>query len=151
MADWQATASRALTLLADETSDSGETTKCMINHVLDESNLDNYISKDFFNVQQTAGGLPETVSFEQFLQLTSGHVRDDFQSSSFDDDISDDDFKTALLSIDGNIRRHIRFLNGVVHQIAPGELHLGLWNLILESRGDDRSVYACYRDFLVDA
>jgi hypothetical protein len=36
-----------------------------------------------------------------------------------------------LMSFDTNIRHHITFLNGVVHQIAPGDVHLALWNLIL--------------------
>jgi hypothetical protein len=30
-------------------------------------------------------------------------------------------------------------------------VHVQLWNLILSSRGDDKSIYAVYRDFLVDA
>jgi hypothetical protein len=38
-----------------------------------------------------------------------------------------------------------------VHQIAAGQVHLALWQLILDSRSDDRSIYACYRDFLVDS
>lgn len=65
--------------------------------------------------------------------------------------LSDDDFKLAALTFDDNIRRHISFLNGVVHQAAAGQVHTQLWNLILDSRSDDTSVYAVYRDFLVDA
>jgi hypothetical protein len=47
--------------------------------------------------------------------------------------MSDDDFRTALMSIDSNIVHHIEFLNGVVHQIAAGQVHLALWQLILDS------------------
>ena len=51
MADWHDAANRALTLLQSDSSDAGTRTTCIINHVLDENNLDSYISKDFFNVQ----------------------------------------------------------------------------------------------------
>lgn len=151
MADFQATATRALALLDGDTSDAGQRTQCIVNHVLDESLRDDYISKDFFNVQQTAGGLPPGVSMDDFLAAITGHVRDDFTSSSFDPDVSDDDFRTALMSIDENIRRHIVFLNGVVHQAAAGEVHKALFQLILDSRSDPASIYTCYKDFLVDA
>lgn len=82
--------------------------------------------------------------------MVGGRVRSELESGSFDEALSDDDFRTAALSFDDSIRRHIRFLNGVVHQAAPGEVHQGLWSLILSSRHDSRSVYSCYREFLVD-
>jgi hypothetical protein len=151
MGDWREAADRALSLLTDDTSDEGSRTKRMVSHILEDENRDDYISKDFFNVQQTAGGLPDGMSFERFVDLIAGHMRDDLAMSSFAPEVSDGDFRTALLSIDENIRRHIRFLNGIVHQIAPGEVHLALWQLILDARSDDRSLYSCYRDFLVDA
>ena len=152
MADWHDAANRVLTLLQSDSSDArGTRTTCIINHVLDENNLDSYISKDFFNVQQTAGGLPDTVTMQQFIDAITGHVRDDLGMSNFDPGMSDDDFRTALMSIESNIVHHIEFLNGVVHQIAAGQVHLALWQLILDSRSDDRSIYACYRDFLVDS
>jgi len=151
MSDWKNAASRGLSLLSDDSSDTADRTGRILRHVLDEGNQDDYISKDFFNVQQTAGGLPESLSMQQFIDMVAGHVRDQLTMSSFDDTISDDDFRTAVLTFDDNIRRHIRFLNGVVHQAAPGEVHLALWRLILDSRTDDRSVYSCYRDFLIDA
>lgn len=151
MADWQQTASRALTLLDGDTSDSGVRTRNIVNHVLDETHRDDFISKDFFNVQQTAGGLPPGVTMSDFLAMITGHVRDSLSSSSFDPGSSDDDFRTALLSIDENIRRHIAFLNGVVHQAAAGEVHKALWQQILDARSNSASVYTCYRDFLVDA
>ena len=151
MADWHDVANRALILLQSDSSDAGSRTTCIVNHVLNENNQDSYISKDFFNVQQTAGGLPDTVTMQQFLDAITGHVRDDFGMSNFDTSMSDGDFTTALMSIDANIRQHIDFLNGVVHQIAPGQVQLALWQLILNSRSDDTSVYACYRDYLVDA
>ncbi|MDF5754237.1 hypothetical protein [Spongiactinospora sp. TRM90649] len=119
--------------------------------MLNESNRDDYISRDFFNVQQTAGGLPEGVTFENFVAAVAGHVRTELEGSGFAEELGDDDFRTAALSFDENIRRHIAFLNGVVHQAAAGEVHLALWDLILRSRDEDASVYACYRDFLVDA
>jgi len=151
MADWQETANRGLALLDGDSSDEASRTSCLSEHIQNEGNRDDYISKDFFNVQQTAGGLPEGMTFEDFVSLIAGHIRDDFTSESFAPEMSDDDFRIALMSIDENIRRHIQFLNGVVHQIAPGEVHLGLWQLILNSRSDDQSPYSCYRDYLVDS
>jgi hypothetical protein len=151
MADWHDTAKRALSILDGDTSDAGVRTVNIVNHVLDENNRDDYISKDFFNVQQTAGGLPDTVTMDQFVAMIQGHVRDTFTSSSFDPALSDDDFKTALMALDENIRHHITFLNGVVHQAAPGDVHRALWQMILDARSDDRSVYKCYRDYLVDS
>jgi hypothetical protein len=55
------------------------------------------------------------------------------------------------MSIDENIRHHISFLNGVVHQAAAGDVHKALWQLILDARTDPASIYTCYKDFLVDA
>ena len=151
MATWQDRAQRGLTLF--EGADSGESDRTwqIFNHILDEKNLDDYISRDFFNVQQTAGGLPEGVSFEQFLSMISGHVRSELEGGSFDEGLGDEDFRTAALTFDDNIRRHIRFLNGVVHQGAPGEVHRNLWDLILNARNDSSSIYSCYREFLIDA
>jgi hypothetical protein len=151
MASWQDRASRGLTLFEGAGSDEGDRTWQILNHVLDESNRDDYISKDFFNVQQTAGGLPPDMTFEQFVALVAGHVRTELEGGGFDEGLSDEDFKTSALTFDEVIRRHIRFLNGVVHQAAAGKVHLGLWNLILDSRADSASIYSCYRDFLVDA
>ncbi|HJU09602.1 MAG TPA: hypothetical protein VJ728_01935 [Candidatus Binataceae bacterium] len=151
MADWQESAKRALSLLQGDSSDEGARTTRIINHVLDENHSDGYISKDFYNVQQTAGGLPDGVTMDQFIAAITGHIREDLGKSNFDPEMSDDDFRTALMSFDANIRRHIVFLNGVVHQIAPGEVHLALWKLILDSRSDPNSIYSCYTDYLVDA
>jgi hypothetical protein len=148
---WQDRAARALRVLEGDSSGNGDHSRQIFNHVLNESNRDDYISRDFFNVQQTAGGLPEGVSFDQFVGLVAGHVRPELEGSGFADEMSDDDFRTAALSFDEAIRQHIRFLNGVVHQAAPGEVHLNLWDLILRSRDDNASIYSCYRDFLVDA
>jgi hypothetical protein len=148
---WQDRAYRALNLLEGSGSEEGDRTWQIVNHVLDESHRDDYISRDFYNVQQTAGGLPEGVSFDDYVGMISGHVRSELESSSFDESMSDDDFRTAALSFDDSIRRHIRFLNGVVHQGAPGEVHVGLWDRILASRNDGSSIYSCYSDYLVDA
>lgn len=151
MANWKDRAERGLTLFEGADSDEGDRTWQILNHILDESNRADYISADFFNVQQTAGGLPPDLSFEKFVSTIAGHVRNQLEGSSFDDDVGDDEFKSALLTFDDVIRRHIRFLNGVVHQAAVGDVHRGLWDLILEARSDDRSIYSCYRNFLVDA
>jgi hypothetical protein len=148
---WQDRAGRALTLFEGSDDVNEDRSWQIFNHVLDESNRDDYISKDFFNVQQTAGGLPDGMTFNDFVALVAGHVRAELDSGSFDENIGDDDFRTAALTFDNVIRRHIGFLNGVVHQAAPGEVHMQLWNLILSSRSDDTSVYALYRDYLVDA
>jgi hypothetical protein len=151
MADWHESAKRALTLLDCDISEEGKRTQCMINHILDESLGDGYISKDFFNVQQTAGGLPDTVTMGQFLGMITGHLREELGASNFDPAMSDDDFRTALLSFDSDLRHHITFLNGVVHQIAPGDVHVALRKLILASRSDLNSIYTCYASYLVDA
>ncbi len=42
------------------------------------------------------------------------------------------------------------FDNGVVHQIAPGEVHVALWNLILDALKDPNSIYKCYAGYFVD-
>jgi hypothetical protein len=55
-----------------------------------------------------------------------------------------------VLSFDSVIRQHITFLNGVVHQAAPGDVQVELWNWILDQLKDDSSLYACYRDYLED-
>ena len=151
MSVWQDRASRGLTMFEGSSDDAGDRTWQIFNHVLDEANSDDYISKDFYNVQQTAGGLPPSMSFEQFLVAIAGHVRTSLSSSSFDEELGDDDFRIACLAFDDVIRRHITFLNGIVHQAAPGEVHLKLWSFILQSRSNDRSIYSIYRDYLVDA
>src|SRR5688500_5346398 len=151
MSDWRESAERGLTLLENDGSDAAARTKGILRHVLDESHGDGFISKDFYNVQQTAGGLPDGMTMDSFVSMVSGHVRDDLGSSSFDGDASDADVRTALMSWDNMIRRHISFLNGVVHQAAPGEVHLALWDLVLRSRSDGNSIYSCYADYLVDA
>ena len=148
---WQDRAQRALNMFAGSSNDNERRSSRVFTHILNEDNRDDYISKDFLNVQQTAGGLPNGMSFDQFVAMVAGHVRDELASDSFDEGLGDDDFRTAALSFDDSIRRHIRFLNGVVHQAAAGEVHLGLWRLILNSRSDDTSIYSVYRDFLVDA
>jgi len=148
---WQERANRALVMFEGSADENEDRTWQIFNHILDEANSDEYISKDFFNVQQTAGGLPPGVTFDDFIVMVAGHVRAQLGSSSFDEALDDDNFKIAALAFDENIRHHIRFLNGVVHQIAPGEVHLQLWERILNARSDDLSVYSCYRDFLVDA
>ena len=146
---WQDQANRALTMFEGSSDDNEDRSRQIFNHVLDESNRDDYISHDFFNVQQTAGGLPDGVTFDDFVQMVAGHVRAELDA--FEDDLSDDDFKLAALTFDDVIRQHITFLNGVVHQAAAGQVHVQVWNLILNSRSDDTSIYAVYRDFLVDA
>ena len=145
---WQDQANRALTMFEGSSDDNEDRSWQIFNHVLDESNRDDYISHDFFNVQQTAGGLPDGVTFDDFVNLVAGHVR--AEADTFDDDLDDDDFRTVALSFDAQIRQHIIFLNGVVHQAAAGVVHVQLWNLILAERADDTSIYACYRDYLVD-
>lgn len=151
---WQERAQRALSVLDGAGNGDGgaaERSRRIFNHILNESNRDDYISRDFFNIQQTAGGLPPDVSFDDFLAMVAGHVRPELEGSSFAEELNDDDFRNGALTFDEVIRRHISFLNGVVHQAAPGEVHVDLWNLILNARADDASIYACYRDFLVDA
>jgi hypothetical protein len=151
MATWQDRANRGLVIFEASNSDEGDRTFQIFNHILDENNFDDFISKDFFNVQQMAGGLPEGVSFDAFLDLITAHVRTELENSAFDEALDDNDFRTASLSFDEVIRQHIRFLNGVVHQVAAGEVHRSLWDLILSARNDSRSIYSCYKEFLIDA
>jgi hypothetical protein len=147
---WQDRAYRLLGLFEGSGTEEGDRTWQIMNHVIG-GNDDDYISRDFYNVQQTAGGLPEGVSFEGYLAAIAGHVRDELQGSNFDESLGDDDLRAAGLTFDDNIRRHIRFLNGVVHQGAPGEVHVGLWEKILQDRGNGRSIYSIYSNYLVDA
>lgn len=151
MATWQDRANRGLVMFEASNSDEGDRTFQIFNHILDENNFDDFISKDFFNVQQTAGGLPEGITFDAFLAAIAGHVRTQLESSGFDEGLGDDDFRIAALSFDDVIRQHIRFLNGVVHQAAPGIVHMDLWNFILAARSEPRSIYTIYKSFLVDA
>jgi hypothetical protein len=151
MGTWQDRAQRGLTLFEGAGTSEGDQTWQIFNHILDENNLDDYISADFFNVQQTAGGLPDGMTFDQFVSMVGGHVRSELQGDSFDEGLSDDDLRVAALTFDDTIRRHIRFLNGVVHQAAPGEVHRSLWELILNARNEPGSIYSCYKEFLVDA
>ncbi len=156
MSDWHDVARRGLSLLDGDSSDEATRTVCILNHILDESKSDWYLSRDFFNVQQTAGGLPSTVTMDQFLSGITGHVRGVGDSdpglggSSFDQSLPDDDVRSALLTFDNVIRQHVGFLNGVVHQIAPGDVHVALWNLILSAHDDPSSIYGdCYKDYIV--
>ena len=147
---WQVRASRCISLLDASNSDEEARTIALLNKVLDEGNHDDYISKDFYNVQQAAGGLPDGMTFDEFVSQISGHVRQFLQSSSFGPDVSDEGVKSAALSFDDEIVKHFRFLNGTVHQIAPGDVHVKLWNLILDSLTDSSSIYSCYTDLIVD-
>jgi hypothetical protein len=146
---WRERANRALAILEGSGDDAGDRSWQIFNHILDDNNRDDYVSRDFYNVQQVAGGLPEGVSFDDFLGMVAGHIRAELEGEGFAD-LDDVGFRAAVLTFDETIRRHIRFLNGVVHQGAPGEAHVQLWEWILAQRGDDQSVYSCYRNYLVD-
>ncbi len=146
MGDWQVAANRGLSLLANDGSDASTRTQCILNKVLGGGN-DSYIG-DKYNVQQTAGGLPDGTSLESFIAAVSYHVRDMLAGSSFDDSVSDDDFRSAVMTFDQVIRDIIVFLNGVVHQIAPGDAQVGLWNYILSAKNDSSSLYSCYSDYI---
>jgi hypothetical protein len=158
MSDWHDVANRGVALLSGDSSQEAVRTVSILQHILNESNSDGYISCDFYTVQQTAGGLDPAsgLTIDDFIQKMMGHVRQGdaigglgLTGSSFDSTVSDDDLKTALLTFDATIRQHITFLNGVVHQIAPGEVHLALWNWILAAREDPTTLYGdCYHDYL---
>jgi hypothetical protein len=93
---WQDQANRALTMFEGSTDDHEDHSWQIFNLMLDESNHDDYISHDFFNVKQTAGGLPDGVTFDDFVNLVAGHVRAELDT--LDDQLGDDDFRTAALS-----------------------------------------------------
>jgi len=151
MTTWQDRANRALVMFEASDSDEGDRSFQIFNHILDTNNFDDFISKDFFNVQQTAGGLPDGMKFEDFLGSIAGRVRTLLEGAGFDEELGDDDFRTSALSFDDVIRQHIRFLNGVVHQAAPGKVHVNLWNFILAAKSEPRSIYSIYKEFLVEA
>jgi hypothetical protein len=146
---WQDRAQRGLTLL-DANNSAHATTIGILNKVLDTNNSDLYISSDFFNVQQTAGGLPDTLTFDDFVARIAGHIRGELGGSSLALGIGDDDVRAALLTWNDNIMHHFTFLNGVVHQAAAGDVHVKLWNYILDAVKNDQSIYACYRDIIID-
>jgi hypothetical protein len=77
----------------------GKRTLCMLNNILDSNKRDDYASKDFYHVQQTAGGLPDGQTFDWFLGTVLGHLRGvepydqtadyGLMSSSFAQDVSE--------------------------------------------------------------
>ena len=150
--DWLSRAQRCVSLL-DPSDDSQTVTICMLNKIQDPDVSDLYISNDFYNVQQTAGGLPDTMTFQQFVDRVAGHLRVELMKDLYAPTVNDDDVRYALLGNgmwDTNIRYHFRFLNIQVHQAGAGEVHKALWNLILDSVGNDKSIYSCYRNIFID-
>jgi hypothetical protein len=61
-------------------------------------------------------GLPDGVTFEDFVNMVAGHVGAEL--GTFEDDLNDDDFKLAALTFNDCIRRHINFLDAWF--IKPG-------------------------------
>lgn len=131
----------------------------MLTKILDAGTRDDFLN-DYFNIQQTAGGLPDNVPFEQFLAQVSAHLRDtmNIQPTMTDEDGNttvtpepdDDGLRQMMLAPDHTIVQIFGFLNGTVHQAAPGVVHTRLWNYVLDSMKDDSSIYACYRDTFID-
>ena len=82
----------------------------ILNHVLDVSNSDMYISKDFFNVQQTAGGATagryDGIRSSSLLQAMSAEpvtmIRD-WVEVVLMNSLPDDDVRGALLTFDDTI------------------------------------------------
>jgi hypothetical protein len=154
MADdtWLTRAQRCVSLL-DPSDDSQTVTNCILNKIQDPAVSDLFISIDFYNVQQTAGGLPPTMTFRDFVDRIAGHIRVELMKDNFAPSQSDDDVLASLTGMgkwDTNIRYHFQFLNVQVHQAGAGVVHQQLWNLILDSVKDDNSIYSCYRDIFID-
>jgi hypothetical protein len=160
MADdlWQQRVRRALTLLDSSQPDQARTI-CMFNKVLD-TNTDDSVVSDYYNIQQTAGGLPDGVSFETFLGQVSIHMRemlnkqvtltDEQGQVTVAPDDDDGPFRDLMLGPDHQIVQIFGLVNATVHQAAPGDVHIKLYNFILDSLKNDRSLYSCYRDIFVD-
>ncbi|HZS41813.1 MAG TPA: hypothetical protein VFF06_33520 [Polyangia bacterium] len=160
MADelWQQRVNRALALLDSSQPDQARTI-CMFNKVLDTSNNDDYVS-DYYTIQQTAGGLPDGVSFERLLGQVSTNIRTDLNTQrTFTDESGnvtvspepgDDDFREWMLGADHQIVKIFGLVNATVHQAAPGDFHIKLYNYILDSLKNSRSLYSCYGDIFVD-
>jgi hypothetical protein len=155
---WQTRVQRGLALLDSSQPDQARTL-CMLNKILDTSTRDDFLN-DYFNIQQTAGGLPDSFPFDQFREQVSAHLRQvlNIQPTMTDNDGNttampepdDDGLRMQLLAPDHTLVQIFGFLNGTVHQAAPGVVHIGLWNYVLDSTKDDRSIYSCYRDIFVD-
>ena len=160
MADelWQQRVRRGLGLLDASQPDQARTI-CMLNKVLDTGNNDDYVS-DYYTIQQTAGGLPDGVSFDQMLGQVSTHIRQDLNTqrtltdengqTTVSPDPDDDGFREWMLGADHQIVKIFGLVNATVHQAAPGDFHIKLYNFILDSLKNDRSLYSCYRDIFVD-
>jgi hypothetical protein len=149
---WLTRAQRCVSLL-DPTDPPSMITIGILNKIQNADVDDTFISIDFYNVQQTAGGLPDTMTFQDFLDRVAGHIRVEIMKDLYGPNQSDDDVRQSLLGggkWDANIQHHFRFLNGIVHQIAPGDVHVKLYNWILDHIGDDNSIYSCYRGLIVD-
>jgi hypothetical protein len=145
--DWRETADRALGLL--DGSDDARTI-CMLKKIKDDGTDDRFVS-DYYNVQQTAGGLPEDVSFDSFVDMISSKLRDQLgKDSLYPSDISDDDLRSGVRTYDNVIRRIFGFLNANVHQAGAGEAHKQLWNYILDQTKVSSSLYSCYSDTFID-
>jgi len=145
--EYTETANRAIKLL-DPADDSR--TICMLKKVQEEGTDDRYVA-DYYNVKQTAGGLPEGVSFEKFLNGISFHMRDQLgKDGVYGSDASDDDVKNGVRTFDTVIRQIFDYLNANVHQAAAGEAHKELWNYILDQTKVSSSLYSCYSSTFVD-
>jgi hypothetical protein len=144
--DSSETANRAIKLL-DESEDSR--TICMLKKVQEQGTDDRYVA-DFYNIKQTAGGLPADVSFESFLNSVSYRLRDQLGKDSLYGDVSDDEVKANVRTYDSVIRQIFNYLNANVHQAAAGEVHKELWNHILDQTKVSSSLYSCYSGTFVD-
>src|SRR5271165_3715829 len=124
---WRQRIQRGLPLLDSSQPDQARTI-CMLSKILDDSARDDFLN-DYYNIQQTAGGLPDTVPFEQFLGQVSAHLRDvmNVQPTMTDEDGNttvmpepdDDGLRQMMLAPDHMIVQIFGFLNGTVHQAAP--------------------------------
>jgi hypothetical protein len=144
--DYTETANRAIKLL-DASEDSR--TICMLKKVQEDGTDDRFVA-DFYNIKQTAGGLPEGVSFETFLNGVSNRLREQLGKDSLYGDVSDDDLKSGVRTYDSVIRQIFHYLNANVHQAAPGEAHKELWNYILDHTKVSSSLYSCYSGTFID-
>ena len=160
MADdlWRQRIARGIPLLDASQPDQARTI-CMLNKILDTSTRDDFLN-DYYNIQQVAGGLPDGVSIDTFREQVSAHLRAtmNIQPTYTDEDGNvttspepdDEGLRQMMVAPDHVIVQIFGFLNANVAQAGAGQVHIALWNYVLDSMKDDNSIYSCYRDVFVD-
>ncbi len=144
--DWRDTVNRAIPLL-DSSNDSR--TICMLEKIKEDGADDRFVA-DYFNVQQTAGGLPDGVSFGDFVNMISNKLRDQLGKDSLYGNVTDDELASGVRTYDNVIYKIFKFVNANVHQAGAGEVHKQLYGYILDNTKNSSTLYSCYSSTFVD-